>query len=68
MREAYGYIEGHVKYMHLCQQNKADKGGYDGRALPPGLAVKGKKQDQESLSSMNPGRKNCANSLYGRRR
>ena len=47
MREAYSYIEGHVKYMHLCQQNKADKGGYDGRALPPGLAVKGKKQDQE---------------------
>lgn len=46
MREAYGYIEGHVKYMHLCQQNKADKGGYDGRALPPGLAVRGKKQDQ----------------------
>jgi len=46
MREAYGYIEGHVKYMHLCQQNKADKGGYDGRGLPPGLAVKGKKQDQ----------------------
>jgi hypothetical protein len=32
--------------MHLCQQNKADKGGYDGRAFPPGLAVKGKKQDQ----------------------
>ena len=47
MREAYGYIEGHVKYMHLCQQNKADKGGYDGRGLPPGLAVKGRKQDQE---------------------
>ncbi len=46
MREAYGYIEGHVKHMHRCQQNKADKGGYDGRALPPGLAVKGKKQDQ----------------------
>jgi len=46
MREAYAYIEGHVKYMHLCQQNKADKGGYDGRALPPGLAVRGKKQDQ----------------------
>src|SRR5437588_8032653 len=46
MREAYGYIEGHVKYMHLCQQNKADKGGYDGRGLPPGLAVRGKKQDQ----------------------
>src|SRR5260370_4075601 len=46
MREAYGYIEGHVKYMHLCQQNKADKGGYDGLALPPGLAGKGKKQDQ----------------------
>jgi hypothetical protein len=47
MREAYGYIEGHVKYMHLCKQNKADKGGYDGRFLPPGLAVRGKKQDQE---------------------
>src|SRR5579885_1206868 len=47
MREAYGYIEGHVKYMHRCKQNKADKGGYDGRSLPPGLAVKGKKQDQE---------------------
>ena len=49
MREAYAYIEGHVKYMHRCQQNKADKGGYDGRALPPGLAVKGKKQDQEII-------------------
>jgi hypothetical protein len=49
MREAYGYIEGHVKYMHLCKQNKADKGGYDGRFLPPGLAVKGKKQDQEII-------------------
>src|SRR5436305_14712845 len=46
MRESYGYIEGHVKHMHQCQQNKADKGGYDGRGLPPGLAVKGKKQDQ----------------------
>src|SRR5256885_14913102 len=46
MREAYGYIKGHMKYMHLCQQNKADKGGYDGRALPPGLAGKGKKQNQ----------------------
>lgn len=49
MREAYGYIEGHVKHMHLCKQNKADRGGYDGRALPPGLAVKGKKQDQEII-------------------
>jgi Resolvase, N terminal domain len=47
MREAYGYIEGHVKYMNLCKQNKADKGGFDGRGLPPGFAVKGKKQDQE---------------------
>lgn len=46
MREAYGYIEGHVKYMNQCRQNKADKGGYDGRFLPPGLAVKGKKQNQ----------------------
>jgi len=47
MREAYAYIEGHVKYMHRCKQNKADKGGWDGRFLPPGLAVKGKKQNQE---------------------
>ena len=46
MDEAYGYIEGHVKYMNQCKQNKADKGGYDGRFLPPGLAVKGKKQNQ----------------------
>src|SRR5262249_25512137 len=44
MREAYGYIAGHVKHMLQCKQNKADKGGYDGRFLPPGLAVKGKKQ------------------------
>src|SRR5256714_2706262 len=49
MREAYGYIEGHVKYMHLCQQNKADKGGYEGGALPPGLSVKGKQQDQANV-------------------
>ncbi|HEX7735301.1 MAG TPA: hypothetical protein VF458_10560 [Ktedonobacteraceae bacterium] len=46
MREAYGYIEGHVKHMLQCKQNKADKGGYDGRLLPPGLAAKGKKQNQ----------------------
>jgi hypothetical protein len=46
MREAYGYIEGHVKHMLQCKQNKADKGGYDGRLLPPGLAVRGKKQNQ----------------------
>jgi hypothetical protein len=46
MREAYGYIEGHVKHMLQCKQNKANKGGYDGRLLPPGLAVKGKKQNQ----------------------
>jgi len=46
MREAYGYIEGHVKHMLQCKQNKADKGGYDGRLLPPGLAARGKKQDQ----------------------
>jgi hypothetical protein len=32
--------------MLQCKQNKADKGGYDGRLLPPGLAVKGKKQNQ----------------------
>ena len=47
MEEAYDYIEGHVKYMNQCKQNKADKGGYDGRKLPPGLAVKGKKQNQK---------------------
>ena len=46
MREAYGYIEGHVKHMLQCKQNKADKGGYDGRLLPPGLAVKGQEQYQ----------------------
>src|SRR5262249_23789998 len=46
MKEAYDYIEGHVKYMNQCQQNKADKGGNDGRGLPPGFAVKGKKQNQ----------------------
>ena len=49
MREAYSYIEGHVKHMHLCKQNKADRGGYDGRALPPGFAVKGKKHEQEII-------------------
>lgn len=47
MREAYGYIEGHVRHMHNCQQAKADKGGWGGRGLPPGFAVKGKKQDQK---------------------
>lgn len=47
MREAYGYIEGHVRHMHSCQQAKADKGGWDGRGLPPGFAVRGKKQDQK---------------------
>ncbi|HLI91161.1 MAG TPA: recombinase family protein [Ktedonobacteraceae bacterium] len=46
MREAYAYIEGPIKHANQCKQNKADKGGYDGRYLPPGLAVKGKKQDQ----------------------
>lgn len=46
MREAHAYIEGHVKHMHQCQQNKADKGGWDGRGLPPGFAVKGMKQAQ----------------------
>jgi hypothetical protein len=46
MREAYSYIEGHVKHMLQCRQNKADKGGYDGRALPPGLAVRGKGANQ----------------------
>src|SRR5262249_8295505 len=46
MIEAYGYIAGHVKHANQCKQNKADKGGYDGRFLPPGLVVKGKKQNQ----------------------
>src|SRR5258708_3947105 len=49
MREAYGYIEGHVKYMHLCKQNKADKGGWDGRFLPPGPAVTGREQDPATV-------------------
>lgn len=46
MREAYAYIEGPIKHANQCKQNKADKGGYDGRGLPPGLVVKGKKQNQ----------------------
>nr|MBA2396678.1 recombinase family protein [Ktedonobacteraceae bacterium] len=49
MEEAYAYIEGPIKHAHQCKQNKADKGGYDGRGLPPGLAVKGKKQNQSIL-------------------
>ena len=46
MKEAYAYIEGPIKHANQCKQNKADKGGYDGRGLPPGLVVKGKKQNQ----------------------
>jgi Resolvase, N terminal domain len=46
MIEAYAYIEGPIKHANQCKQNKADKGGYDGRGLPPGLVVKGKKQNQ----------------------
>ncbi len=46
MKEAYAYIEGPIKHAHQCKQNKADKGGYDGRGLPPGLVLKGKKQTQ----------------------
>src|SRR6266702_191711 len=49
MREAYAYIEGPIKHANQCKQNKADKGGYDGRGLPPGLAVKGKKQNQSII-------------------
>src|SRR5437588_11244982 len=46
LREAYDYIEGPIKHANQCKQNKADKGGYDGRGLPPDLVVKGKKQNQ----------------------
>jgi hypothetical protein len=46
MKEAYAYIEGPIKHANQCKQNKADKGGYDGRGLPPGYVVKGKKQNQ----------------------
>ena len=46
MKEAYAYIEGPIKHANQCKQNKADKGGYDGRGLPPGLAAKGKKQNR----------------------
>jgi DNA invertase Pin-like site-specific DNA recombinase len=49
MREAYAYIEGPIKHANQCKQNKADKGGYDGRGLPPGLVVKGKKQNQSII-------------------
>jgi hypothetical protein len=46
MKEAYAYIEGPIKHANQCKQNKADKGGFDGRGLPPGFAVRGRKQDQ----------------------
>lgn len=49
MKEAYAYIEGPIKHANQCKQNKADKGGYDGRGLPPGLVVKGKKQNQSII-------------------
>jgi DNA invertase Pin-like site-specific DNA recombinase len=49
MKEAYAYIEGPIKHAHQCKQNKADKGGYDGRGLPPVLVVKGKKQSQSII-------------------
>jgi hypothetical protein len=39
MRAAYDYIEFHIGYMHLNQRNKASRGCYDGRSLPPGLVV-----------------------------
>lgn len=29
MRETYAYIEGHVKYVLRCNQDKAEKGGYN---------------------------------------
>jgi hypothetical protein len=46
MREAYAYIEGPIKHAHQCKQNKADKGGYDGRLLPPGFALKGNRPNR----------------------
>jgi hypothetical protein len=39
MQDAYDYIEYHVGYMHLNQRNKASRGGFDGRNLPPGLVI-----------------------------
>jgi DNA invertase Pin-like site-specific DNA recombinase len=50
MKEAYAYIEGPIKHANQCKQNKADKGGYDGRGLPPGYVVKGKKQNQSIVA------------------
>ncbi len=41
MRQAYAYIEGPIK-ANQCKQNKADKGGYDGRGLPLASPSKGK--------------------------
>lgn len=39
MIAAYDYIETHVVYMHAAKHNKSSRGCYDGRKLPPGLAV-----------------------------
>lgn len=36
---AADYISGHVRYMIDAKRAKSQRGGYDGRALPPGLVI-----------------------------
>ncbi len=51
MTSAYEYIEGHVNYMLENNRNKARRGCYDGRCLPPGLVIPRwvDKQDQRPI-------------------
>jgi hypothetical protein len=39
MRIAYAFLVDHIGYMHAAKYNKALRGCYDGRPLPPGLVV-----------------------------
>src|SRR5258708_35609271 len=50
---AYKYISNQVAYMNRCKENKARKGGYDGRSLPPGL---GGERSSGALVGYKPGR------------
>ncbi len=52
MINAYDYIEYHVGYMHLNQRRKAERGCYDGRLLPPGLAILRTDDKEEKRQSM----------------
>lgn len=39
MRIAYAFLVDHIGYMHAAKHNKALRGCYDGRPLPPGLVI-----------------------------